>query len=610
MKRVYCFFCGALLAGWAGAQESYLRTDFNQGIPSAYTTISLDQNPVSYGSYNHLTPMMEWFDTEVYGTDGKAAVSVSRRVYDAPTDNWLITPQLTIASAEAWLRWNGRSVHHGQREDYKVMISVTDAEPESFVELCRIEAEAYAWQTHVVSLSAYQSQKVYVAFVHTSQQKFMLAIDDVSVGELTDVDLAVDNHTRRFCGQQDNALVEGLVRNQGGKVRVSALTCTVDGNATDWMPQSASLATGDEWSFRFDIPVSVGKASVYTLAARLEDGTSVPLLTDSIICSYYPRTLLLEKATATWCTSCPTVIPFVNELKDRFADEVVDIEVHSYSYGDPFGFQDYVDGLGLANFPTLLFNRCKYEQNGDWRSELLRPTKAQVSVQASFDEEGRIDVHTTSEFAQEIDNAKGIYRLGFAVLEKHIPASADWRQTNGQATSLRYQEYYYLPTLITDDLMDYHNVARGTSSVCKGVPSSLPAQLKAGEEYVFDITLDQPELAGPDAEVSVVAILFNRNTDEVLNVACTDVDAPSSSVGRKPSAEGVRVYADGGSYVVGVPGEGVASLTLYAPDGRVCRTWQTEQAESRIPTQSLTRGCYLLGIGRGNSYQTVKIIIQ
>ena len=178
---------GMALNTYAQDGGVYLQTDFDSGIPSDFRLTDWDENPVSEPHYNKATISGSWAANEIDEAGNMAAFSFSRGVYDYAVDNWMITPQLHIGSENAYVRWDARSVHHEFRESYKVLVSTRTNDMDDFEELLTVDAEDYFWKTRVLSLADYVGQDVYIAFECTSEDKFILAIDNLLVGELSDV---------------------------------------------------------------------------------------------------------------------------------------------------------------------------------------------------------------------------------------------------------------------------------------------------------------------------------------------------------------------------------------------------------------------------------------
>lgn len=163
----------------AVAQEICLEEDFTWGIPEEFELVCYDQLPVRGQDFNNVIPSMTWYKAKSSSKDGASAFSTSRRSFDLPTDNWMITPKLQLPAENVWLKWTAKSVHYHQRDGYRVMISTTGTSYEDFTDLYQVEAEEYQWTKHVASLEAYAGKEVYIAFVHDSQNKFMIGIDDI-----------------------------------------------------------------------------------------------------------------------------------------------------------------------------------------------------------------------------------------------------------------------------------------------------------------------------------------------------------------------------------------------------------------------------------------------
>lgn len=146
---------------------------------------------------------------------------------DAPNENWLITPPISITDTQAVLTWRSLSLEGpGYHDGYKVLVSTTSNAPYegSFADTLFVAAEMLGeplffsldpkdfnfspgyvhanWyrdstyfflptdnfpsnrgrmEPHSVSLSAYVGKKIYIAFLHDSQYDNTLQIDDIVV---------------------------------------------------------------------------------------------------------------------------------------------------------------------------------------------------------------------------------------------------------------------------------------------------------------------------------------------------------------------------------------------------------------------------------------------
>lgn len=603
---------GSLLP--AVGQEVCLETDFYDGIPEDFTLVCYDEIPVNSVDFKKINTSMEWNISVVDSEDGVAAVSTSHRLYDMPTDNWMVTPRLTLPSENVCLKWTARAIHYHLRDGYKVMISTTGKEYYDFEELYSVEEEEYLWTKHYVSLEKYAGQKVYIAFVHDSQNKFLLAIDDMFVGQPTKADFIVKDETPRFVGNVGTAKVQGYVLNSGVEQGGHNFTCVING--TDVLEHPAwqdSWKQGDGYPFEFDVPVQVGKATHY----KVMNGEHT-IVEDSIICSYYPRTLLLEKATGAWCVNCPEVISFIQQMEERYGHQIVCVEAHAH-YGDIFEYMPYVTGMKTNSFPTIHLNRNRSNPIGGGSSAqnmaklkklFTTPTVAKIDLDATY--EGGDSVLTSAKvtFAQDTDNATGKYRVGYVLIEKEVQTDA-MRQING-VINIGQGEFYYMASPVATDLMWYTNVVRNDNKAFVGIKNSLPAAIEAGVEYTVDAKMGIPSSVYDKNNLAIVAIVMNYYTDEVLNVV--EVKVPDDPTGIHPigmsrPADDVQLVLNGGDVQVICPASAPFTVEVVSVDGRHMATWSGE-GNGRFNLSAIAQGgIYVLRISQGDSVWTKKVVL-
>lgn len=593
-------------------QEVCLETDFYDGIPEDFTVVCYDEIPVKSQDFKKINSSMQWTVSLVDSEDGVAAVSISHRTHDLPVDNWMITPCLTLPEKDVCLKWTARAIHYHLRDGYKVMISTTGKEYDDFEELYSVEGEEYLWTRHCVSLEKFAGKKVYIAFVHNSQSKFMLAIDDMFIGQPKGFDVLVKNETPRFVGDDGSTFVTGSVTNFGVEMAHS-LKCVVNG--TDTLSAASAddlLPLGAGERFQFEVPVQVGKATRYEVLVNDQ-----PVLADSVICSYFPRTLLLEKATGAWCVNCPEVISFIQELEEEYGNQIVCVEAHAH-YGDKFEYMPYVTGMKTNSFPTIHFNRDRSNsitggspaQNmAKLRKIISQPTIAKIDMEVSY--EGGDSVQTISKvtFANKLDNSSGKYRVGYVLIEKELQTDS-MHQING-VVSIGQGEFYYIASPVPADLMWYTNVVRGENSAFVGVKNSLPASIEAGVEYTVASKVGIPASVYDKNNLAVIAIVMNYYTDEVLNVVEVKVPEDPTAirpVGNAGNVDDVRVvWNTGEDLQIISPSQAPFSVELIAMDGRQIAAWRGEGSARINPSQVAQHGIYLLRISQNGRVWTKKM---
>jgi Secretion system C-terminal sorting domain len=180
---------GAFLATASSvfAQTTLYSADFNTGsIPANIKLIDEDSLP-----HHPSTVYIDKAWRAVGGTRFAAetdsfAVSTS---YNEPNgvplgaaSDWLITPAITLGS-NAVFKWTARSFDPSYPDAYEVRIGTapTLAAMNAGSVLYSTTGENFAWTARQVGLSVYAGQTVYIAIRNTTNEGYLLGIDDLKV---------------------------------------------------------------------------------------------------------------------------------------------------------------------------------------------------------------------------------------------------------------------------------------------------------------------------------------------------------------------------------------------------------------------------------------------
>jgi len=136
-----------------------------------------------------------WERREDFGLNVADSCAFSTSYY-APVgsaDDWMWTPLIGPLPANTVLQWSARISDPLYADGYEVRIMTSAQGPPTggtgsignqltnSTQLFSITAENQAWTTRSVSLGTYAGQSVYIGFRNSSNDKFLLLIDDVSV---------------------------------------------------------------------------------------------------------------------------------------------------------------------------------------------------------------------------------------------------------------------------------------------------------------------------------------------------------------------------------------------------------------------------------------------
>ena len=240
---------------------------------------------------------------------------------------------------------------------------------------------------------------------------------------------------------------------------------------------------------------------------------------------------LVEEATGTWCGWCPRGAIGLKLLNKTFRNDVVTVAVHS---DDPMELPGYV--INATSFPSCQINRgdiCDpyygssdqvFGIKKDVEAAMRQYTIGEIAVEAEWtdDSQTAIKVNTTTTFVEDV--ASSPYQIGYLLLEdKQTGTTSNWYQSNYfSGTSNNDPNLKTLvdsPSKMQDVKYDYVPVATWQHQT--GVEGSLPATIVSEVPMSYTYTLD---IAGNTriqnkARLTVVAILLNKQTGEVLNSA-------------------------------------------------------------------------------------------
>lgn len=118
--------------------------------------------------------------TEEYGNN--VAMSTSYYSPSGTSNDWIVSPAITLPAGTNTLYWHARSYDATYKESYKVYVSTTGNAVANFTTpILTVNGEDTTWQNKSVDLSAYSGQTIYLAFQNFSTDKFLGAIDNVYV---------------------------------------------------------------------------------------------------------------------------------------------------------------------------------------------------------------------------------------------------------------------------------------------------------------------------------------------------------------------------------------------------------------------------------------------
>lgn len=175
--------------------QTYLvNEDFQTGIPVAFQNIQDDTSTV-HPNVSEFTDA--WIIKENPDSIGDSVIaSTSYYQFGGAASRWLILPQMQLGAYGNFIQWQAKSHDPSFPDGYQVLVSTTNDSLHNFTDtLFFTDFELPNWSDREVQLadSTYSGQQIYVAFVHDSEDQFILYLDNIKIR--TEDPLSVDDYS-------------------------------------------------------------------------------------------------------------------------------------------------------------------------------------------------------------------------------------------------------------------------------------------------------------------------------------------------------------------------------------------------------------------------------
>lgn len=524
--------------------------DFENGIPGDFVLIDGDR----------LTPSQDmaklgfavgspWIVVTPKGETNQVACSTSWYSPSGQSDDWMITPPLTILSEHAVMRWKAMAADKKHPDGYKVYMCVCTSETDGTAishynrtqPLFSVEEEASSWQLHEVSLADCAGQTIRLAFVNESTDKSRLYIDDILVAERTS--LVLKNTMPKTTFRTGNIPVETIVYNPSTETVGPFTLGYTTGEQTFRQTVDAKLQPGEQLRVTLGQPLTITDRETipYTLFVETSADDRFELITSL---SAYQRKVVGEEVTGTWCQWCVRGIVMLDSLKRTANDWFIGMAIHS---GDPMECS-YMAALNelfsIGGLPNGVISRNKMADPKDFVNTgtlVLKnePVFSSILFEAAFNEAGQIETTANLQFAESQADAQ--YKLAYAIIENNVyhPGNRQYNQSNayGNNSAGPMGGWEQKPMVVPSDEMYYQEVVRGYSEAFTGIEGLVPSAIVAGEDILCHHTITLPDNIDDASEVEVIVMLVDATDNHIVNaeIANPNISQEPTSVSLHPS---------------------------------------------------------------------------
>ena len=337
-------------------------------------------------------------------------------------------------------------------------------------------------------------------------------------------------------------LTATIVNRSPELVRTYSINWTIDGEETGTKTVETCLIPNGHEEMILDLPSSVtatrshvikfevtainGKEDAVPANSNIDYDFSLPVSTT------YSRRIVMEEIVGTWCGWTPRAIEMTKQMKERYPNNFIAIAIHSDGINLPGtdamatsdNYQSTLKKFDLT--PNSLINRITNQDPNLPETEIFTNDNKSnavatmnLSVSADAEDASKVIVKTDTRFGFN-DEVEGRYRYAYVVLEDGVGPYVQSNAYSNQPEMSAPDDYLNVWTKLGDKVEMLHdNVARGIYPDVNGANGSVPVSIKQGEAYKFEYTITLPNNVKNKENVSVVSLLIDSWTGEIINAA-------------------------------------------------------------------------------------------
>lgn len=560
------------------------------------------------------------------------------------SDDWMVTPQLTIPDAYCTLSFDAQKYKARKNDKLKVVVWSCDENinvlSKSIIDRMKSEGDVFEkdldygeteeglageWERFVIDLASYAGKKVYIGFWNNNTDQSMVFVDNILVMRNLKYLMSFSNK-EMVVNQKDITIYGKLVINDDINT-YSNVTLTLNdasGTPLSTFTQHGAFKKDDVISFSFGskLPLVVGEITEYAVSVQLDDYSDVRKNYVQDLTFEPVKRVVLEELTGTTCPNCPRGILAIKNLEKIFGDRIIPLSYHCYT-GDPYStslLEDYCQKLGIVAAPSAVIQRngyisspIGYDEFGDevfsngidlWQDivaqEMDVPTYIDVKVPSVTLDENTNQIVMDVEIQSAL-NMKNQYINIFPVAMEDGLINT---QQNNLYTSTDpiFGEWgkggmYSKPN---NAGITHNDVVRTYWGEISGTSIGFPQTIEAGKSYTQELRLSYPSNIGEMENgkiclmcmegnagifLNAVTVPFSRITpvNDIVSDATEEIVLTAKNGVVKASANGavtLNLYTAGGQLLATVTGHSQVSLTAPGYKGVVIAKATTGRAEA------------------------------
>lgn len=454
-----------------------------------------------------------------------------------------------------------------------------------------------------------------------------LSIQCVVVGDnLPQHDISLENIEPTYGYVDGQFVLSGNIKNNAAKVVNSFEISYKIGDAEPVRTtlQSYSIVNNKTAPFKLE-GIAPSEFNVYDISVTIEkvneivdEDMSDNTLTTTIIAfdQTYPKKVVAEEGTGTWCGWCPRGIVGMEMMKEKYPDTFIGIAVHN---GDRMAVSTYTNSLGAAfpgGYPFCVVNRKK-SQFGDpyynieefYLNEMKWPSEIGLNLEAEYEDgtNKKVVVKTTATCG--FNSTSATYRIAYVLMENKVTGYTQANSYSGGGNG-PMGGFENLPATIPADQIEFNDVARGIYQY-SGLANSIPATVVKNEPILHTYTITLPSTIQNKENIELVAMVINTKTGAIVNAEIAHIE-PYSNISTSQAESIFEGYSlMDKNLLVDINTTGDTTIELYHVNGSKIATSAiiaNGKETVSIPVTGL-KGVYFIKITNNKNVVSSKILL-
>jgi Secretion system C-terminal sorting domain/Outer membrane protein Omp28 len=500
-------------------------------------------------------------------------------------------------------------------------------------DLAPIEA-ANGWYSYAVNVPAGTTGTGYITFLGTSAYGNNIFIDEVVIDVVPSDDAAMNTVSVNPIVSVGSVAITGSFKNNGlSDINSLDLNWLIDNEPLHTQSltglalassQSIDFTHADQWAATSGVHVlKVWVSNLNGGAVDADLSNNELVKTINVVNEIFPRTVVYEEGTGTWCGWCPRGAVGLKDMLHNHTDgSFIGIAVHN---GDPMVVAAYDTAIGafISGYPSGTLNRFPGAVDPGitslepaYQDALTKTPLGKISLpDVNWNPTTReITFDVESKFALDIANAN--YSVGAIIVENGVTGiTTGYNQTNyysSNAINLVDWEginWKDLGNPIPAATMVYNHVGRALLGGFGGFANSIPTSVTYNTPYAYSFSHTLPTTQNV-LNVEVVAVLLDKSNGQIVNANNFDLGTKIRLATTNFATQKVAIFPNPSSGLLKIQSETAVKIQLIDVLGKVVFTASNVSSQNVLDISSLQKGLYLAKITGDNINYTEKVILK